>query len=314
MITKVSTKDMSHEDWLDKRKLSIGGSDAGSLLGLNPYYSPYALWCEKTGKITPEDISDKEAVRLGNDLEQYVAERWMEATGKRCRKSNCFIYNSDYPWAHANIDRDVIGEDAGLECKTTSSWDILQQCKEGDYPATWYAQITHYMMITGAKRWYLGVLVLGRGFFEFTIERNEAEIKALAEAEEAFWTRVTTNTPPPLDGTEATQEALKTILGDSRGGESVDLAGVGNHVTMYNMLKARIKEMETELNEHQAIIMQYMGSAEKGSYGDCTISFKTQTRKTFNRDAYEAANGPIADAFFKVSTSRPFKVTVKKGA
>ena len=94
----------------------------------------------------------------------------------------------------------------------------------------------------------------------------------------------------------------------------MDLAGVGNHVTMYNMLKARIKEMETELNEHQAIIMQYMGSAEKGSYGDCTISFKTQTRKTFNRDAYEAANGPIADAFFKVSTSRPFKVSIKKGA
>lgn len=314
MITKESTKDMSREAWLEKRRLSIGGSDAGTLLGLNPYSSPYALWAEKTGKVIPEDISDKEAVRVGNDLEQYVAERFMERTGKKVRKANCFIYNSEYPWAHANIDRDVIGEKAGLECKTTSSWEILQQCKEGKYPDTWYAQVTHYMMVTGAERWYLGVLVLGKGFYEFTIERNEDEIRALAAAEEAFWNRVKSNTPPALDGTEATQTALKTVLGDSRAGQSTDLAGVGNHVTMYCALKERIKEMEAELNEHQAIIMQYMGSAEKGSYGNTKVNFKTQTRKTFNREYFETVNGPIADIFFNVSNSRPFKVTTKKGA
>ena len=314
MITKVSTKDMTREEWLERRRLTIGGSDAGTLLGLNTYSSPYALWAEKTGKVVPEDISDKEAVRVGNDLEQYVADRFMEKTGKKVRKANCFIYNSDFPFAHANIDRDVVGENAGLECKTTSSWEILQQCREGKYPDTWYAQVTHYMMVTGAERWYLGVLVLGKGFYEFTIERNEDEIRALAAAEEAFWNRVKSNTPPALDGTEATQTALKTVLGDSRAGQSTDLAGVGNHVTMYCALKERIKEMEAELNEHQAIIMQYMGSAEKGSYGNTTVSFKTQTRKTFDRKTFEAANGPIADIFFNVSNSRPFKVTTKKGA
>ena len=314
MITKVSTKDMSREDWLKKRSLSIGGSDAGTLLGLNTYSSPYALWAEKTGKVVPEDISDKEAVRVGNDLEQYVADRFMEKTGKKVRKANCFIYNSDFPFAHANIDRDVVGENAGLECKTTSSWEILQQCREGKYPDNWYAQMTHYMMVTGADHWYLGVLVLGKGFYEFTIERNEDEIKALAAAEEAFWNNVKCNTPPALDGTEATQDALKTVLGDSRPGQGTDLTGVGNHITMYCALKERIKEMEAELNEHQAIIMQYMGSAEKGSYGNTSVSFKTQTRKTFDRKAFEAANGPIADLFFTISTSRPFKVTTKKGA
>ena len=312
MITKVSTKDMSREEWLEKRRLSIGGSDAGTLLGFNPYNSPYSLWCEKTGKITPEDISDKEAVRVGNDLEQYVAERFMEKTGKKVRKVNAFIYNSDYPFAHANIDRDVVGETAGLECKTTSSWEILQQCREGKYPDSWYAQVTHYMMVTGADHWYLGVLVLGKGFYDFTIERNEAEIRALASAEQSFWSRVQSNTPPALDGSEATQGALKTVLGDSRAGQGADLSGVGNHVIMYSALKERMKEMEAELNEHQAMIMQYMGSAEKGTYANATVSFKTQTRKTFDRKRFEAANGPIADIYFNESTSRPFKVTVKK--
>ena len=114
MVTKVSTTKMSREEWLERRRSSIGGSDTAALLGLDSYNSPYSLWCEKTGKIIPEDISDKEAVRLGNDLEDYVARRWMEATGKKVRKDNHILYNDQYPYAHANIDRAVVGENAGL--------------------------------------------------------------------------------------------------------------------------------------------------------------------------------------------------------
>lgn len=312
MIIRISTKDMSQEQWLEERRKSIGGSDAGAILGLNSYTSPYALWCEKTGKIVPEDISDKEAVRLGNDLEQYVAERWMEKTGKKVRRDNNMIYNKDYPFAHANIDRSVIGESAGLECKTTSSLDVLQQCREGKFPDTWYCQMTHYMMVTGADRWYLGVLVFGKGFFEFTVERNQAEIDALASAEQDFWDCVINDTPPALDGTDATQDALKTILGDSVPGRAVDLTAVNQSLSLYISIKDRIKELETDLAEHQAIIMQYMDAAEKGSYDNISVSFKTQERKTFDRKAFEKVNGPIADMFFTKSTSRPFRVTMRK--
>ena len=248
MIIRISTKDMSQEQWLEERRKSIGGSDAGAILGLNSYTSPYALWCEKTGKIVPEDISDKEAVRLGNDLEQYVAERWMEKTGKKVRRDNNMIYNKDYPFAHANIDRSVIGESAGLECKTTSSLDVLQQCREGKFPDTWYCQMTHYMMVTGADRWYLGVLVFGKGFFEFTVERDEAEIAALMTAEAEFWELVKTDTPPAVDGTAATSKALNTIYSESD--DSVcDLTAFSTSLHQYIALKKQIKELEELADE-----------------------------------------------------------------
>lgn len=312
MINKVPTKDMSHAEWLEVRRKSIGGSDAGAVLGLNKYNSPYALWCEKTGKVIPDDISDKETVRLGNDLEDYVAQRWMEATGKRLRRDNHIYYNSDYPFAHANIDRDVVGEDAGFEAKTTSSWEILQQCREGNYPDHWYTQIVHYMMVTGKKKWYLGVLCLGKGFYHFEIDRDEAEIAALANEEELFWGHVTTNTPPALDGAESTSEALKVILGDSNPGQEIDLAGVSSYISLYQRTKEQVDKLEGELESYKNHIMQYMGTAEKGSFGDVSISYKTQIRKTFDRKAFEAANGKIPDCYFKESTSRPFKVTIKK--
>ena len=312
MITRVSFLNMSPEDWLERRRHSIGGSDAGTILGLNEYSSPYALWTEKTGKITPEDISDKEAVRTGHDLEEYVAQRWMEKTGKKLRRDNNFVYNTDFPFAHVQADRLVVGEQAGFEAKTTASWDILQQCREGKYPDRWYCQCVHGMMVTGLERWYLGVLVLGKGFFDFTIERNEDEISALANAERSFWANVESNTPPALDGTEATNTALKTILGDSVPGAAIDLSGVGSHIIAYNALKSRIKDLEKELNEHQAVIMEYMGTAEKGKFADASVSFKTQERHNFDREAFEAANGRIADIYFKEIKSRPFKVTVKR--
>lgn len=312
MITKVSTKSMPRSEWLAVRSKTIGGSDAGAVLGLNKYNSPYALWCEKTGKVLPADIGDREAVRLGNDLEDYVAQRWMEATGKRLRRDNHIYYNSEYPFAHANIDRDVVGENAGFEAKTTSSYEVLQQCREGNYPDSWYAQMVHYMMVTGKQRWYLGVLCFGHGFYEFTIERDEAEIAALANEEELFWGYVTSNTPPALDGAESTTEALKVILGDSNPGEEIDLAGVSSYISLYRHTKEQLDKLNEELEGHKNHIMQYMGTAEKGSFGDVSISYKTQSRKTFDRKAFEAANGKIPDCYFKESTSRPFKLTVKK--
>lgn len=314
MVHKTSTKDMSREDWLAERRKSIGGSDAAVILGLNPYNSPYSLWAEKTGKVIPEDIGDKEAVRLGNDLEQYVADRWMEATGKKVHRENSIIRNDEYPFAHANPDRIVVGEKSGLECKTTSSWEIAQKLRNGEFPEYWYCQCVHYMMVTGAERWYLGALVFGVGFFDFTIERNEAEIQALANAERHFWAGVTSDTPPAPDGAEATTDALKTIYKDAAPGSVIDLTAVGNHIELYNALGAQIKELETAQAEHANCIKEFMGECEKGSFGNTSISWKNSSRKTFDKAAYEAACGKIPENFYKISDSRTFRVTVKKGA
>lgn len=311
MINRIPTANMSREEWLEYRRNSIGGSDTAALLGLDEYRSPYSLWCEKVGKVIPDDISDKEAVRLGNDLEDYVAKRFMEATGKKVRKDNHIIYNDQFSFAHANIDRAVIGENAGLECKTTSSWEILQQCRDGQFPDRWYTQMVHYMMVTGAAKWYLGVLVLGKGFYNFEITRDEAEIEALASAESEFWQYVTNNTAPPLDGTEATQDALKTILADSTPGRAIDLTGVSHHLNLYLALKEQIKGLEDSMYEHQAHIMNFMQDAERGTFDKVSVSFKKQTRQIFDRKSYEAEHGKIPKGYFTESTSRPFKLSVR---
>lgn len=305
-VRQVSTSGMSREEWLEQRRHSLGGSDAAAIVGLSKWASPYTVWAEKTGKLPEKE--ETEALRLGRDLEQYVAARWMEATGKKVRRVNAMLYNDQYPFAHADIDRWVIGENAGLECKTTSALD-LKRFRGVEFPEQYYAQCVHYMAVTGADRWYLGVLVFGRGFFEYTLERDQAEIDALMNAEAEFWPCVVQDVAPVPDGSVATTEAIGTIWRES-GNNEASLFGRENLIAEYFRLKASAKELEGRSREIENILKIDMGDAENASCGVYRVSWTSQERKTFDTKAFQAVHPGIdLSPFYKTTTVRPFRLT-----
>lgn len=309
-IKQISTKGMSREDWLAQRRKTIGGSDAAAIVGLSHYSTAYTIFMDKTGRLP--DKPDTEAMRLGRDLEDYVAKRWQEETGKKVRRLQAMLYNPLYPFAHADVDRMVIGEDAGLECKTTSTLDV-KQFKGVEFPEKYYAQCVHYMAVTGAKRWYLAVLVFGRGFFEFTLERDQAEIDALMTAEGGFWRGyVERDTPPPPDGSQATTDALQVVYADSRD-EERDLFGRETTLDEYMQLKRQKKAIEDRLCEIENSLKEDMQEAERGRCGAYTVSWKSQHRSTFQPKAFAKAYPSIdLTPFYKTSNTRPFKVMENK--
>lgn len=157
------TKNMPRQEWLSLRKKSIGGSDAAVIAGLNRYKSEYALWAEKKGYVN-EPAADNESIRLGNDLEAYVADRFCEATGKRVRRKNAMFMHDDYNFLSANVDREVVGENAGLECKTTLN-RAGYKYEDGEIEPYYYCQCMHYMAVMRYDVMYLAVLVFGKGFY-----------------------------------------------------------------------------------------------------------------------------------------------------
>lgn len=312
MIRKIPTANMSKEEWTALRSTTIGGSDAAAILGLNPYKSPYALWAEKTGKVIPEDISQKEAVRLGTDLEEYVAKRFTEATGKKVRRENYTVFRDDMPYAHANYDRLVIGERAGLEIKTTNALH-LSKFKNGEFPATYYAQCCHYLLVSGLDRWYLAVLVLGIEFKVFVIERDEAEIEALRMAEENFWYQVQNDLPPEIDGMDSTVDALDAAFPVSDpDADAVDLTGCAADLVILDECSRQIKELEEKKKAAQARVMETLGTAEKGFYSTYSVSWKSQKRQTFDRNKWEKDHGEIPEEYLKTSESRTFRFKIKE--
>ena len=306
-LFKISTKEMPHEEWLDHRRQRIGGSDASAILGMNKWCSPYTIWADKLGKLPPKE--DNEAMRLGRDLEEYVAKRFTEATGKKVRRENNILINPDIPFAHANVDRMIIGEDAGLECKTTSVMN-LKKFKNGEYPENYYAQCGHYLMVTGCERWYLGVLILGVEFKWFVIERDEGEIEALRKSEEEFWEYVKSQQPPMADGSDSTSDTLAKVYPESNG-ESISLMAYENDLQQYSTLTDAIEGLTAQKDELANRIKAYMGEASKGESGKFKVSWASQVRSTFDRKRFEADNPDVdLSAYFKQTNSRPFKVSV----
>lgn len=307
MITRVSTKD--REDWKALRHKYIGGSDAAAVVGLNPFCSPYSLWAEKTGKVP--GFEGNLATEVGSFLEEFVAKKFEQETGKKVRRINQSILNDEYPWAIANIDRDIVGEDAGLEIKTTSEMNT-RKFKNGEYPENYYAQMVHYLAMTGKKKWYLAVLIGNRDFKIFEIPRDEGEIEALMEAEKKFWRYVETDTAPPADGSEATTEAIKGVYPEGGSG-SINLFGFEHDIKQYMLLDAQIKNLQKLKDECANKIKAFMGDSSRGESSGFKVSWVNQNRSTFDNKRFALEHPEIdLSTYYKNTSTRPFKITEKR--
>jgi len=310
-IKQISTVGMSRSEWLERRRKTIGGSDAAGVIGLSRWASPMSVWADKLGRI-PEK-QETEAMRVGRDLEEYVARRWSEATGKRVKRINAMLYNKLYSFAHADVDRWVVGENSGLECKTTATLD-LRQFRNIEFPEQYYAQCIHYMAVTGAERWYLAVLVMGRDFITFTLERDQAEIDALMAAEADFWEYVKAGTPPPADGNQATSDTLQAIYRAESGAE-MELFGREGLLREWGGLKEQKKALELRITEIENIIKSDMQESEKGRCNGFTVTWKPQIRRSFQAEPFKKDYPDISlEPYYKTSESRPFRINIDKEA
>lgn len=204
--------------WERVRNSGIGGSDVACIMGLNPWKSAYALYAEKHGDVEAEDLSDNEYVYWGTVLEQVVADRFCELTGKKVRKCGT-LQDESYDFMLANVDRLVVGEDAGLECKTANGFKSKDW--DGDeLPDSYYCQCQWYMMITGYSKWYIACLIGGNHFVWKEIPRNDEFISDMRAQAIIFWNNLQNDIPPEIDGSESTAATIDKM--NSKSGLSAD--------------------------------------------------------------------------------------------
>ena len=299
------------EEWLALRKqLGIGGSEAGSVIGLNPYKGAYTLWAEKTGKI-PE-FEGNLTTEVGSYLEAFVADLFTRETGKQVRRKNRILVNDKYPFAFADVDRMVVGEKALLEIKTTNSIPTIKRIRNKEYPEQWYAQMTHYLAVSGLEKAYLAVLIECRDFKIFELDRDEAEISALMGEEDKFWSMVQTNTPPPADGLKSTSDTLSALYPESST-DNVNLYSYQTELARYMELSEQIKNLEAAKEEAANKVKAFLGEAGKGESDRYKVSWTSSERRSFDSKRFAKENPDIdMDSYYKTSTYRTFKVTEKK--
>lgn len=256
----VTTTNLSYEEWLQYRKQGIGGSDAGAICGLNPYSSPMSVYYDKIREDVKE--TDNEAMRQGRDLEDYVARRFMEATGKKVRRANAIFQHEAHPFMLANVDRMVAGEHAGLECKTANSFQS-SRWKDGEIPAHYLIQCFHYMAVTGAEAWYLAVVILGREFQYRRIPRDEEIIENLIRIESDFWNNhVQAGVIPEPDGSGSCEEILKKYYPAANRQTILLPESLNQHLKRREELLELTKRLQTEQKQIEQEVKLYMKENE----------------------------------------------------
>jgi len=304
-VTRIKTD--SYEEWKELRNHYIGGSDAASVAGMNPYKGPVTLWAEKTGKIAPFDGNI--TTETGTYLEPFVARLFCRETGKKVQRVNFTLVNSDYPFACANVDRRIVGENALLECKTTNSSLIVKLFKQGEYPEAWYCQMTHYLAVTGCERVYLAVLVSCREFRYFVLDRDEAEIASLMKLEKEFWQHVTDNTPPEAGCTQSDADTILQLGGMEPNVTPLDMTPDIALLREYERKAKEAKAANDELSALKNQICAALGDHETGIAEGYRVRWTfVNTSGRFNAKQFKAANPSIdlAPYYSAPTTSRRF--------
>ena len=306
MYEKIPTAGMNNEEWLTLRKTGIGGSDAGSICGVNPFGSPMKVYHDKTSSGVEE--LDSEAVRQGHDLEDYVAQRFMEATGLKVRRSN-FMYRSvENPFMIADVDRLVIGEDAGLECKTASAYNT-DKWKDGNIPLHYIMQCYHYMAVTGKRTWYIAAVILGQQFTYRKLVWDDDLIAQLISVEKDFWeNHVAAGVLPSPDGSDICSEVLNQYFHSARKGSTIRLEGFDDRLRRRAEIMEQIERLQKEQNSIEQEVKLYMQDNEYAASDSYRVSWSSVQSTRLDAKRMKEELPDIYRDYAVQSVSRRFQI------
>lgn len=221
LILKSDANKSDVDTWLRTKANHISGTDAGCIMGVNPYKSAFSLYTEKIDQqnaIKLESNSPNDAAYWGTILEQTVADEFSKRMGYTLRKKGT-LQDTQCPYRIANIDRDIIAQNAGLECKTASAYNE-KLWKNGNIPKHYYYQCLHYMMVMWCDengtidkavynpRWYIACLIGGQKYVQREIKFSQEDAWELARKENEFFECLKNRIPPMISGTASDYKTL----------------------------------------------------------------------------------------------------------
>lgn len=301
----VPTLDLERTAWLKYRKLGIGGSDAGAVCGFNPYRTAIDVFKDKTtGEV---ETIDNEAMRQGREFEDYVARRFCEATGKKVRRANAMYYDENYSFMIADVDRMIVGENAGLECKTASPYSA-DKWENGKIPMHYQLQCYHYMSVMNCDAWYIAVLIYGREFKFYKIERDQELIDNLIQIEKDFWENyVQKGVLPSPDGSKIADSVIAEYYRESNP-ITIPLTGFNEKLKRREELVNFIAKLDTEKKQIEQELKMFLGEAEQAENDEYRVSWKAFNSTRLDEKRLKEEKPEIYEEYVKHVASRRFMV------
>ena len=310
---------ISHQDVKTNRHEYIGGSDIAKIMGLSRWGTPLSLWAEKTQKVPAKDLSDVEAVELGSDLEEFVAKKFTQKTGKAVRRSPKLYQHPNYPYMVAHVDRLVTGSDELLECKTCSAFK-KDEWENDDIPQEYILQLMWYLGITGRRIGHIAVLIGGQSFKYKQIEFDSELFDTMVESAKEFWQHVQDNTPPAVMAND--DETLKNLYSNhseimielyptdeetARAAQTFE-----ERIAYLQEVKAHIKSLQDEQKEIETHIKDIIKDSLGIKTPKYVVTWKSQTKTTIDSTLLRQCEPEIANKYSITASYRVMRINKNK--
>ena len=297
----------NEEDWHKLREKRIGGSDIGAIIGVNPYKSIVDVYVDKT---EGSNFKGNELTHWGHMLEGTVIKEFAS------KHSELIVYEAPYSIVDnffiANLDGVLKDKETGdygvLEIKTTSIWN-KKEWEEDTIPQSYYAQVQHYLMLTGYKFAYIAVLIGGQQYKEFKIERSEEDINLIKnKATEFYQENLLKKVPPMPDGSDAYMNYLKQKALEIENDEVIEFTDLEEKAVKIKELSKEINSLkkEQDLLKEEIMLELINNGTQKGVAGK--FKFNIQTRKTPDFETMAKENLEIMEKYQELA-SRHQKVS-----
>ncbi len=290
-----------------RRREKIGGSEAASACGVDPFRSRIMLWAEKTGRV---ERPETEAMKWGKLLEPVVFQE-LERQGFDVMPAPVdeFVLSGDKRMVgHVDGFVDLNGERGVLEIKTGSVFASHDWQSDAGAPLPYLVQVHHYMMLTGCQVALVACLVGGQRLELREVELDETVQFDVLALEQAFLDFVRTDTPPPPDGSRSAADAIRALHPTSNG-KTVRL----DRATWEACKELKARKEQLDVVKRQAAELQQrielaMGDAEIAVSPFDTTAAKWTSREVTRIDttALKAARPEIASEFAVTKPERRF--------
>lgn len=296
-------------EWHEWRSRGIGASDAAGIVGNSPFASPISVWLSKVGLAGPTEPT--EAQQWGLLLEPVITGEFERRTGLYVRSRQSLATHPEHDWMRATLDGMVADSlDMGVEplgvfeSKTSGDW--ARTAWDNGVPEHIQVQVMHQLAVTGSKVGWVVALLGGQKLVTFIVERDQAVIDILMELEETFWTKyVLTQTPPPVDGSERTTEAIRDAFAEPSG-DFIELpADALELVRLIHAASAEEKAAAERAETARNTMRLLLGDAQIGLYGgDPLVTWKQVTQDRIDSEELRAREPSVAARYTKTTSYR----------
>lgn len=255
----------NHDEWLEARKGGIGASEIGTILGVNPYDTPYQLWLRKTGRAPA--IQENFLMKAGHYLEDAIAQFCADETGVQIIKNSAnefLVVNKDKPHLRVSPDRyawlpnsrHTKDNKVIIECKSTQKF-----ISETDIPLPWFVQVMYQLGVCEMDQAYLAWLSQGRdfGYKQIRFDKDLFNDVIVAEIDKFWKDNILGDQEPAL----ISVDDVKIKYPVHNAGKSIDaseeLLETCNQLMDVN---AQIKELDKKKTEYEDALKFAMADSE----------------------------------------------------